>query len=66
MRKEPSMKSFAACFADLPDPRAQNALHDLTDLLFMALLATLSGATSCSDMALFARIRPICWSRSWG
>jgi len=51
------MKSFAACFADLPDPRAQNALHDLTDLLFIALLATLCGATSCSDMALFARTK---------
>jgi predicted transposase YbfD/YdcC len=51
------MKSFAACFADLPDPRAQNALHDLTELLFIALLSTLSGATSCADMALFARTK---------
>jgi len=51
------MKSFAACFADLPDPRAQNALHDLTDLMFIALLATLCGATSCTDMALFARTK---------
>lgn len=51
------MKSFAACFADLPDPRAENALHDLTDLLFIALLATLCGATNCSDMALFARTK---------
>lgn len=51
------MKSFATCFADLPDPRAQNALHDLTELLFIALLATLCGATSCTDMALFARTK---------
>ena len=51
------MKSFASCFSDLPDPRAQNALHDLTDLLFIALLSTLCGATSCSDMALFARTK---------
>lgn len=51
------MKSFAECFADLPDPRADNALHDLTELLFIALLATLCGATSCSDMALFARTK---------
>lgn len=43
-----AMKSFAACFADLPDPRAQNALHDLTELLFIALLSTLCGATNCS------------------
>jgi predicted transposase YbfD/YdcC len=51
------MKSFAACFADLPDPRAENALHDLRELLFIGLLATLCGATSCTDMALFARTK---------
>jgi predicted transposase YbfD/YdcC len=51
------MKSFSACFADVPDPRAENALHDLRELLFMALLATLCGATTCSDMALFARTK---------
>ncbi len=51
------MKSFSACFADMPDPRAENALHDLRELLFMALLATLCGATTCSDMALFARTK---------
>jgi predicted transposase YbfD/YdcC len=51
------MKSFAACFADLPDPRAENALHDLREVLFIALLATLCGATHCTDMALFARTK---------
>jgi predicted transposase YbfD/YdcC len=51
------MKSFASCFADLPDPRAKNAVHDLRELMFIALLSTLSGATSCSDMALFARTK---------
>jgi predicted transposase YbfD/YdcC len=51
------MERFAACFSKLEDPRAENALHDLTELLFIALLATLSGATSCSDMALFARTK---------
>lgn len=51
------MEQFAECFADLPDPRAENSLHDLTELLFIALLATLCGATSCSDMALFARMK---------
>src|SRR5882672_11965844 len=51
------MERFADCFADLPDPRAENALHDLRELLFIALLATLCGATSCSDMALFARMK---------
>ena len=46
---------------DLPDvtggDTVQNALHDLTELLFIALLATLCGATSCTDMALFARTK---------
>lgn len=51
------MERFAECFSDLPDPRAENALHDLRELLFIALLATLCGATSCSDMALFARTK---------
>ena len=51
------MKSFATCFADLPDPRADNALHDLREVLFIALLATLCGATNCTDMALFARTK---------
>ena len=51
------MERFAECFSDLPDPRAANALHDLTALLFTTLLATLCGATSCTDMALFARTK---------
>src|SRR3990172_1382692 len=51
------MDRFAEYFSDLPDPRAENALHDLTEMLFIALLATLCGATSCSDMALLARTK---------
>ena len=55
------MKQFSECFEDLPDPRANNALHDLTELLFIALMATLCGATSCVDMALFARMKAYLW-----
>ena len=51
------MKHFVECFSDLPDPRADNALHDLTEILFVALLATLCGAKSCCDIALFARTK---------
>jgi predicted transposase YbfD/YdcC len=47
------MDRFHECFGDLPDPRADNAQHDLVEILFVALLATLCGATSCSDMAEF-------------
>jgi predicted transposase YbfD/YdcC len=49
------MKIFLDCFSELPDPRAPNTLHELSELLFIALLASLSGATSCVDMAFFAR-----------
>lgn len=48
------MERFAKCFGQLPDPRAENALHDLTEILFIALLATLCGAKGCCDIALFA------------
>ena len=55
------MGRFAECFSDLPDPRADNALHDLTEILFIALMATLCGATSCVDIALFARMKAYLW-----
>jgi predicted transposase YbfD/YdcC len=55
------MKGFAECFSELPDPRADNALHDLTEILFIALMATLCGATACTDMALFARMKAYLW-----
>ena len=55
------MQRFAECFSELPDPRADNALHDLSEILFIALMATLCGATSCTDMALFARMKAYLW-----
>jgi predicted transposase YbfD/YdcC len=42
---------------EVPDPRGYNSQHDLTDVLFVALAAVLCGATSCTDMALFAEGR---------
>ena len=42
-------------FGDVPDPRASNARHPLLEVLFIALAATLCGAQTCVDMALFAR-----------
>ena len=51
------MEKFGACFSELPDPRAANALHDLTEVLFIALAALLCGAESCVDMADFGRAK---------
>lgn len=50
------MEAFRACFADLADPRTGNAQrHELLEVLLIALAATLCGAESCVDMALFGR-----------
>lgn len=51
------MDRFYESFADLADPRAENAQHDLMELLFIALLASLCGATGCADMAEFGRAK---------
>jgi predicted transposase YbfD/YdcC len=42
---------------DIPDPRGYNAIHDLTDVLFVALAAMLCGAVHCTEMAWFAETR---------
>lgn len=47
------MEKFAKIFRSLPDPRAPNALHELLDILVIALAATLCGAQCATDMALF-------------
>jgi predicted transposase YbfD/YdcC len=47
------MQKFAKVFRSLPDPRAANALHELLDVLVIALAAVLCGAKGPTDMALF-------------
>lgn len=49
------MKAFKRVFRRLPDPRAANARHDLCEVLFIALAATLCGAESCAEMAEFGQ-----------
>lgn len=44
-------------FAEVPDPRWRNARHDLGEILFIALAASLCGAEGATDMADFARSR---------
>jgi predicted transposase YbfD/YdcC len=49
------MKGFRAAFEGIGDPRSGNRLrHDLLEVLFIALGASLCGAESCVDMAEFA------------
>jgi predicted transposase YbfD/YdcC len=47
------MRHFRKAFRTLADPRAENARHDLLEILVIALAAVLCGATSCSDMEEF-------------
>jgi predicted transposase YbfD/YdcC len=51
------LEPFFTCFADLEDPRDDNARHDLHDILFIALCAVLCGAEDSTDMALFGRAK---------
>ena len=49
------MHLFLTAFEDVPDPRSGNIRHDLSELLVIALVSVLCGATSCADMAAFGR-----------
>jgi len=51
------MQQFANWFAVVPDPRAANARHILTEVLFIAVAAVLCGAKNCSEMALFGEAK---------
>ena len=52
------MDQFARCWEGLEDPRTGNAvLHDLHELLMIALCAVLCGGQSAVDMALFAQAK---------
>ena len=52
---ERPLERFAECFEELVDPRGRSGDHDLTEMMFIALLATLCGAKHCTDIALFGR-----------
>src|SRR5215470_5328549 len=51
------MGKFRRFFRRVQDPRADNARHDLLELLVIALAAVLCGAESCSDMAEFGEAK---------
>jgi len=48
------MRKFRRMLRPLKDPRASNVRHDLTEVLFIALAATLAGARTCTDFEFFA------------
>lgn len=51
------MQMFHAVFATVPDPRAENVRHDLTDILLIAFLAVLCGAQTCCEMSEFGHAK---------
>jgi predicted transposase YbfD/YdcC len=48
---------FAEYFAEVVDPRRRDGDHDLTEMLFIALLAALCGAKYCTDIEVFGRAK---------
>ena len=51
------MNIFLTALDDTPDPRADNARHNLGELLVVAFVSVLCGATSCAEMAAFGRAK---------
>jgi len=47
------MHKFASIFRALPDPRKPNSLHELLDILVIALATVLCGGTGPTDMEVF-------------
>ena len=53
-----TLDQFMSCWEGLEDPRGGNAtLHDLHELLVIALCAVLCGGQGAVDMALFAKAK---------
>jgi predicted transposase YbfD/YdcC len=51
------MRRFKRMFRGIKDPRACNARHDLLEIIFIALAATLAGATTCTEFEQFGLAR---------
>lgn len=51
------MHIFLSAFDNIPDPRAENTRHELGELLVIAFVSVLCGATSCAEMAAFGRAK---------
>lgn len=57
------MSGLGVYFSALEDPRASNVRHRLGDVCVMMIAASLCGATSATEMALFAAQRRQALSR---
>ena len=56
--EDETLEQFASCWEGLEDPRQGNArLHDLHELLIIALCCVLCGGQGAVDMALFAKAK---------
>jgi predicted transposase YbfD/YdcC len=51
------MSGLSGCFSEVKDPRGPNCVYRLGDMLVLMVAASLCGAVSASDMALFAALR---------
>ena len=51
------MNTFLTAFDRIPDPRAENAHHELGELLVAAFVFVLRSATSCLEMSAFGRAK---------
>lgn len=51
------MQVLVNVFAGIPDPRDETARHDLAEMLLIAVLAMLSGAEHCTEIAQFGRAK---------
>ena len=51
------MLKVLAHFSVLADPRAANARHELSEIMFIAIAATLAGAKTCVEMAEFGEAK---------
>ena len=58
-----ALSCLESYFGSLPDPRAANATHRLGDLIVMMIAASLCGASTATEFALFAAQRKQALSR---
>lgn len=64
MGRQQATGGFLRFFADLPDPRAANAVHRLSDILLIAVCAVICGADGWVDVETFGNAK-LPWLRTF-